>query len=1683
MTFSINRLGKQAFAAAFTLATLTLPSSPLAFHCSAAEPEPASSVSFYHQIRPVFQAQCHGCHQPAKAKGGYVMTDFDALLQGGESDDKAIIPGNPDQSYLVELITPVNGVAEMPQKGEPLSAIEIGLIRDWIAQGAEDDTPENVKRHFDANNPPQYNVPPIVTSLDYSPDGQLLAVSGFHEVLVHRADGSGLKGRLIGLSARIESVRFSPDGKRLAVTGGLPARMGEVQIWDIASMELTLSVPVSFDTVYGASWSPDGKYIAFGCADTTLRAIDSKTGEEVVYQGAHDDWALDTVFSVDGSHIVSVGRDQTAKLTEFATERFVDNITSITPGALKGGILSVARHPSRDEILVGGSDGTPQIYRMLRKSKRVIGDNANLMRLFDSMPGRIFGVDYSPSGTSIVAGSSLDGAGMVNIYHCDFDGTLTDELIGILQKTVSSRKPEEQAKVLAYRQKDVGLQASMSFDTGIYAVAFHPDGKVIAVSGGDGVVRIIDSKTASLKRAFISVPIDAESTGEIFALSVEPQQISLGTPFEYSQLVVNGWVSGADAQDLTRKVSYSGGDDLIEISETGMVRPKKNGMGTLRIDYEDQHLEVSVSVSGLDEPFHADYIKDVMPVISALGCNAGTCHGAKDGKNGFKLSLRGYDPIYDVRAFADDHAGRRINFASPDDSLMLLKATGGVPHEGGQRTKPGDDYYQILRQWIAEGARLNPDSSRVTSIRVFPENPVVARIGDQQQVRVVAKYDNGFERDVTAEAFVETGNGEVAETGDDGIVSTLRRGEAPILARFEGAYAATTVTVMGDRSGFVWKEPDAFNRIDELTAEKWKRMKILPSELCTDVEFIRRVYLDLTGLPPRAVDVRRFEADPRDSRLKREELIDELIGGKEFVDHWSNKWADLLQVNRKFLGTEGAELFRDWIRQEVARNTPYNEFARKVLTANGSNRENPAASYYKILRSPEETMENTTHLFLATRFNCNKCHDHPFERWTQDQYYEMSAFFARVGLKKDPASQDKRIGGTAVEGSKPLYEVVYEKDEGEIVHLRTGKVSAPEFPYAAGDEGDDELNRRERLASWITSTDNEYFAASYVNRIWGYLFGVGIIEPIDDIRAGNPPTNPDLLKWLADDFIANGFDVQRLLKTICKSRTYQLSIKTHEWNDDDTINFSHAMPKRLPAEVLYDAIYFATGTDSNIPGVPAGTRASALPDVGVKLADGFLANLGRPARESACECERSNDIQLGSIMALVSGPTVDHAVSDPGNAITSLVNSEPDDAKLIEELYLRILNRKPRSEEIEAATRIVGEIKPEHDQLLVNLAAYEKQIAPIVKQREADREREISEAKISLRDYQSKSAAKVAEAVAKRLAGIKSAEQALETYQSQIEQKLVEWESSAERATGWASIDPRNLKASNKANLILQRDASVIVSGENGRGVYELTTTTALKGISGFKLEALTHDSLPKKGPGRAGDGNFVVSEFEAYWAPVSDPKKQTKIALENARADFSQNQFSVTDAVDGRLQGANNGWAVSPQTGKDHEAIFELKNLVGEGEPILLTFKIHQQYNSGQHSLGRFRISLATDSKPLDFGLPEEVIQTLDIVRSDRTPDQKASLLSFFKGFDPGLKDLKNKLTDAQKELPEDPELKRLQAQLARLEEPLPMDPGLRELRRAVELSSKQLGTVRLTAAQDVAWALINNPAFLFNH
>lgn len=1833
--------------------SLVLPSISVAEEAGRSAATESDTISYHRQILPIFRTHCQGCHQRAKASGEYVMTAFASLIQGGESGNTAIVPKNPDESYLLDQILPSEGEADMPKGESPLSESDIELVRLWISQGAHDDSPPSGQPLIDADHPPQYQRRPVVTSLDISDDGTLVAVAGYHEVLLHATEDSkwadaNLVGRLVGLAERIESVRFSPDGTRLAVTGGLPAQSGEVQVWDLEKRSLLLSQSITFDSVYGGSWSPDGGLIAVGCADTSVRAIDAQTGKQVLFQGAHNDWVLDTAFSIEGDHVVSVGADMTAKLTELSTQRFVDNVTSITPGALKGGIQAVVRHPHRNEVLFGGADGVPKIYQMHRTTKRQIGDDANLLWELPSLPGRIFDVDINGDGSRIVVGSSLNGVGHVHIYGMKSETVTPPSIKNILKKPTHSRTDTETDKLRRYFQAGVETIAKLRINTGgIYAVAISFGGETIATGGGDGLVRVIDGATGNLLRKFspvtlaqpaerdreakvarngstkssqeLSIPTANIETSTIVALELAPSEITLNSPRAYAQSIVTARLRSGATVDVTRNVKWTSSANVVRVSPTGMITPRTAGHATLNVSVGDQTADLSVFVAGLDSTKTPDYIQDVNPILARVGCNSGTCHGSQDGKNGFKLSLRGYDPIFDVRALTDDLAARRVNVASPESSLILAKPSAHVPHEGGQVVAPDSDYYQMLHAWISGGATLDMDVARVVGIEAFPKNPVVEQIENHQQVRVEATYSDGSRRDVTREAFIESGNTDIVSVDGKhpGLLQALRRGEAAVLVRYEGNYSATTITVMGDRTGFVWVEPEKNNKIDDFVATKLRRTKTLPSPRCSDYEFLRRVHLDLTGIPPTIETVRTFINDPLDSKEKRDALIDQLIGNPEFVEHWTNKWADLLQVNSKFLGRDGAVALRQWIRTKVDTNTPYDQFTREVLTASGSTIDEPEAAYFKILRTPQDTMENTTQLFLATRFNCNKCHDHPFERWTQDQYYELAAYFAQVGRKADPRIGDKQIGKTTVEEGKPFYEVVYDRNEGEIEHDRTGEVTAPKFPFDCEHEPISGT-RRERLAAWMTSADNPYFAMSYVNRLWGYLTGRGIIEPIDDIRAGNPPTNPDLLHYLTQEFVDHGFDARHVLRLICRSRTYQASVETNQWNEDDHINYSHAIPRRLIAESLYDAIHMATGAKTKFPDVDQGTRAAALPDVGIKLPDGFLGNFGRPARESACECERTSEMQLGPVIALINGPTVGDAIGDPENAIADLANQLQDDRELIKELYLRILNRPANQEELSSTAELFGEITRDHQTLLTKLHKHEQKTKPLLEQRQRDHQAQLNQAKQHLAEYEEEAENRRAVLESKQKEEIAALQQQLEIQRQKVINQLPKWEKEHSQGSRWTVLEPLEMVSSNDSPMEVEADMRIYAPARGQDTIYDIVARLPVSQVSGIRLEALTDKRLRGGGPGHNFDGNYYLTEFEADYAPsegtqalrlhswdfatgsdgwhalvdcefdhqdgvltvnsksstpsmvtdihvpagkmafelvaevdkyatvellwktASTPdfdhdrkselrivknggsfrrhlvyfetdepvtglrfdsgKRETKMRIDSmallrleqpqfnsikivdAQADFSEEGYDVSTSIDGLTPNSGNGWGIAPRMNENHVAVFRSQRPFGKAND-LLRVRMKHFHVTKEHQVAMFRLSVTDDSRPPTFGMPKTIGNIVDIPADKRTDEQKNELNAYVTGLNRDLQKLVRQVENAKKPIPEEKQHVELKAQVARLEKPLPPDFVLARLRSAAKLSEKQLDSRRLTVAQDLAWALINSPAFLYNH
>ncbi len=733
-------------------------------------------VHFTSEIEPIFSRHCYGCHQGAKQLGSYMMTDFASLIRGGESEQAAIVPGNPDESHLIDLITPVDGHAEMPDEPfPPLADTEIELIRRWIAEGAENDSTKSAEPQYSAGNPPVYAAAPPLPSIDVSADGSLIAVAGFHEVILLDAATGKRASRLVGMSPRINTVRFSPDGKRLAAVGGSPAVRGELQIWDVATGELVLSRAVTYDALCGASWSPDGSKLAFGGSDNMVRAIDAETGEQILFQGAHDDWVRDTTFTPDGKHLISVARDMSCKLTEVETERFIDNITSITPGALSGGLSSVVAHPERNEILIGGADGVAKVYRVFRETARKIGDDANLVRKMPKMPGRIFSVAISPDASRLAAASTLDGKSEVRVWQYDFTSELSKELKKILAKRVNDRSAEEKKQVDAYQNSEIKELVRHPIDNAaVYAIAFAGDNSLV-VAASDGQLRRLDT-SGQVVAAFAAVDVASEDSiaaagfdakawnemrtqrveeaaaeipppvQQVTELIVEPAEINLSSPYAYAQLVVTAVLQDGSTADVTRLCEIDV-PSWATMTARGLLRGAGDGSGQVSVRYGNTSANIKITASGISGPDEAhgavDYIRDVSPIMSRLGCNAGTCHGAQKGKNGFKLSLRGYDPVFDLRALTDDLAARRINPAAPEESLMLRKPLGTTPHQGGALMTLGDPNHTILRRWIADGSQLDLNSPRVTGIEVFPVNPIVQSTSARQQVRVVAHYADG----------------------------------------------------------------------------------------------------------------------------------------------------------------------------------------------------------------------------------------------------------------------------------------------------------------------------------------------------------------------------------------------------------------------------------------------------------------------------------------------------------------------------------------------------------------------------------------------------------------------------------------------------------------------------------------------------------------------------------------------------------------------------------------------------------------------------------------------------------------------------------------------------------------------------------------------------------------------------
>ncbi|WP_437203895.1 DUF1549 and DUF1553 domain-containing protein [Planctomicrobium sp. SH664] len=773
------------------------------------------------------------------------------------------------------------------------------------------------------------------------------------------------------------------------------------------------------------------------------------------------------------------------------------------------------------------------------------------------------------------------------------------------------------------------------------------------------------------------LPADLSANGEGLALQLGPRLeggLSISGPDARVQLFVTARDAAGKSHDATREVTYRCEPaGIVHVDAGGVATPLEDGTATIVASYQGETDSLPVTVVDFHRARPLNFTNQIVPIFTKLGCNGGGCHGKASGQNGFKLSLLGFHPEDDYEFLVKESRARRIFPAAPERSLILTKPLGEMPHGGGKRLEKNSYEYRMLRRWIEQGMPFgSPTDPVVARIECLPAESVMDQ-GRQQQLAVHAIYTDGTREDVTRMAIFEPNDVELAESSETGLVSTLDlSGEVAVMARYQGQVATFRATI--PLGVAVTETPPSRNFIDDEVFRKLRSLGIPPSPLCDDATFMRRVSIDITGTLPTEPEVREFLADS--SPEKRDRLIEELLNRPEYADYFANKWNMILRNKKRQDGDQaGTFNFHQWIWDSLYRNQPYDEFVRDIVTASGDPGLNPPVTWYREVASLDQQVEDTAQLFLGVRIQCARCHHHPYERWSQDDYYGLAAFFSRIGKKE--------LGAEVARNSRDRR--IYHNDGvAQSPNPRSGVMRPPSPLGQPAVQIPSDRDPRFYLADWMADPENPFFARALVNRYWKHFFSRGLVEPEDDMRATNPPTNPELLDRLAESFIASDFDLKQLIRTICQSSTYQLSSTPNEFNLKDKQNFSRYYPQRLTAEALYDAFHQVTLSSQTFQGMPPGTRAVELPDV--STAPYFLRVFGQPQGDSACECERSQAANLAQSLHLLNSQDVQNKIASAGGRAHLLAGqSDRPHEERVRELYRWVYARDPQPEEVQIA--------------------------------------------------------------------------------------------------------------------------------------------------------------------------------------------------------------------------------------------------------------------------------------------------------------------------------------------------------------------------------------------------------------
>ncbi|HZZ77796.1 MAG TPA: DUF1549 domain-containing protein [Gemmataceae bacterium] len=800
-------------------------------------------------------------------------------------------------------------------------------------------------------------------------------------------------------------------------------------------------------------------------------------------------------------------------------------------------------------------------------------------------------------------------------------------------------------------------------------------GIVAGLFAATSSAQLYDSKSVKTEQTPLPTP------AEVQTLSVNPPTVTLKGLDDSTQLVVTAALAAGKTQDLTGDVKYElANEKLARVTSNGRIIPLANGSSELTIRYGDKVAKLTLKTEACDIDLPINFGNQIVPIFTKLGCNGGGCHGKSGGQNGFALSLLGFVPELDYQTLVKENRGRRLFPAAPDASLLLTKATGIMAHAGGKRMEVGSDEYKLIRRWIASGMPFgNEKDPTVTKITVSPEHRVMTR-NNRQQFTVIAHYSDGSTQDVTQRAQYESNDTEIAVVEGAALVRSLgMSGEASVMARYQSQVAVFRATVpLGVKiPEYKFEERTV---VDRFTKKKWEALGIVPSELSSDEQFIRRVYLDLTGSLPKPADVKAFLADT--SKDKRDKLIDRLLETPEYTYLFANKWADVLRVKRRGQPDRaaGTFAFHSWIRESIAKDKPYDQFVREILAATGDESQAPPTVWYKELQDPQQFVDDTAQVFLGLRIACAQCHHHPYEKWSQDDYWGLAAFFGRVGRKNALVP-----GG--VGNQQAQRQVIFNRPTGNVINKRTSAPAKIQPLDGNPMEIASDDDPRQKLVDWMSSKDNPFFARAVANRYWAHFFGRGIVDPIDDMRVTNPPTNPELLDALAKELVDSKFSLKHLVKVIVKSRTYQLSSAPNDFNKHDKQSFARFYPRRMSAEVLYDAVSQVTNTPAAFGGLPTDkhspNRAIMLPDEAFQSY--FLDVFGRPQRISACECERVSEANLAQALHLLNSQEIQDKLTRGGARADLLAKDKRTDAEKVDELFMWAFSRLPTAEHRQVA--------------------------------------------------------------------------------------------------------------------------------------------------------------------------------------------------------------------------------------------------------------------------------------------------------------------------------------------------------------------------------------------------------------